>query len=131
MVDCYDAMTSVRPYASNRSPHDAVNELYQQRGKLFQAELVEQFIQNCGIYPIGTLVELSNGTVAVITEVHSLKRLRPRVMLLLGPEKTPLPKFREINLGETEQDEQGAPLTIKRGLPMGAYGLDPVELFLA
>src|SRR5690606_11969586 len=76
MVDCYDAMTSVRPYATNRSPHDAVNELYQQRGKQFQAELVEQFIQNCGIYPIGTLVELSNGTVAVITEVHSLKRLR-------------------------------------------------------
>jgi HD-GYP domain-containing protein (c-di-GMP phosphodiesterase class II) len=131
MVDAYDAMTSVRPYAGNRSPHDAVNELYQQRGKQFQAELVEQFIQNCGIYPIGTLVELSNGTVAVITEVHSLKRLRPRVMLLLGPDKTPLPKFREINLGEIEQDEQGAPLTIKRGLPMGAYGLDPVELFLA
>ena len=32
---------------------------------------------------------------------------------------------------EIEQDEHGAPLTIKRGLPMGAYGLDPVELFLA
>lgn len=131
MVDCYDAMTSVRPYARNRSPHDAVNELYQARGRQFQAELVEQFIQNCGIYPIGTLVELSDGTVAVITEVHSLKRLRPRVMLLLAADKTPLPKFREINLGEIEQDERGAPLTIKRGLPMGAYGLDPVELFLA
>lgn len=130
LVDSYDAMTSVRPYATNRSPHDAVNELYQQRGKLFQTELVEQFIQNCGIYPTGTLVELSNGQVAVITEVHSLKRLRPRVMLLLGPDKSPLAKFREVNLGEVERDEQGEPLTIKRGLPAGAYGLDPVELFL-
>ena len=130
LVDSYDAMTSVRPYAANRSPHDAVNELYQQRGRLFQTELVEQFIQNCGIYPTGTLVELSNGEVAVITEVHSLKRLRPRVMLLLGPDKAPLPKFREVNLGEVDRDERGTPLTIKRGLPAGAYGLDPVELFL-
>lgn len=131
LVDAYDAMTSVRIYAANRSPHDAVNELYQQRGKLFQSELVEQFIQNCGIYPIGTLVELTDGTVAVITEVHSLKRLRPRVMLLLGADKAPLPKFREINLGDDQLDGQGAPLAIRRGLPMGAFGLDPVELFLA
>ena len=129
-MDSYDAMTSARPYAPNRSPHDAINELYQQRGRLFQAELVEQFIQACGIYPTGTLVELSNGQVAVITEVHSLKRLRPRVMLLLGPDKSPLERFRELDMGETEYDENGAPLTIRRGLPNGSYGLDPVELFL-
>lgn len=130
LVDSYDAMTSVRPYAANRSPHDAVNELYQQRGKLFQAELVEQFIQNCGIYPTGTLVELSSGQVAVITEVHSLKRLRPRIMLLLGPDKTPLERFKEIDLGKVERDDQGVALTIRRGLPNGSFGLDPVELFL-
>jgi HD-GYP domain-containing protein (c-di-GMP phosphodiesterase class II) len=130
VVDSYDAMTSVRPYAKSRSPHEAVNELYQQRGKLFQPELVEQFIQNCGIYPTGTLVELSNGQVAVITDVHSLKRLRPRVMLLLDVDKLPLKQFRELDLGEVELDEQGSPLVVKRGLPIGAYGLDPVELFL-
>ena len=33
-------------------------------------------------------------------------------------------------MGETEYDENGAPLTIRRGLPNGSYGLDPVELFL-
>jgi HD-GYP domain-containing protein (c-di-GMP phosphodiesterase class II) len=131
LVDSYDAMTSQRPYASHRSPHEAVAELYRNRGTLFQAELVEQFIQACGIYPIGTLVELSNGSVGVITEVHSLRRLRPRVMLLLGRDKAPLPKFREVNLARVESDEDGAPLAIRRGLPSGMYGLDPVELFLA
>lgn len=131
VVDSYDAMTSVRPYAKSRSPHESVNELYQQRGRLFQAELVEQFIQNCGIYPTGTLVELSNGQVAVITDVHSLKRLRPRVMLLLDADKLPLEQFRQLDLGEVEHDDEGQPLTVTRGLPAGAYGLDPVELFLA
>jgi hypothetical protein len=130
IVDSYDAMTSSRPYAPGRSPHEAINELYRQRGTLFQPELVEQFIQNCGIYPTGTLVELSSGQVAVITEVHSLKRLRPRLMLLLGPDKTPLDRFRELDLGKVDRGEDGLPLTIKRGLPNGAFGLDPIELFL-
>lgn len=130
IVDSYDAMTCVRPYAPVRSPHQAVNELYQQRGKLFQPELVEQFIQNCGIYPTGSLVELSNGQVAVVTDVHNLKRLRPRVMLLLDADKTPLKQFRVLDLGTVEQDDAGRPLSVKGGLPTGAYGIDPVELFL-
>jgi HD-GYP domain-containing protein (c-di-GMP phosphodiesterase class II) len=130
IVDSYDAMISARPYSASRSPHQAVNELYQQRGTLFQAELVEQFIQNCGIYPTGSLVELSNGQVAVVTDVHSLKRLRPRVMLLLDADKTPLQQFRVLDLGETDHDDKGQPLSVKGGLPSGAYGIDPVELFL-
>lgn len=130
VVDSYEAMTSTRPYAKSRSPHQAVNELYLLRGKLFQAELIEQFIQNCGIYPTGSLVELSNGQVAVVTDVHSLKRLRPRVMLLLDADKLPLQQFKVLDLGEVEEDERGQPLTVKSGLPTGAYGIDAVELFL-
>ena len=130
VVDSYEAMTSTRPYAKSRSPHQAVNELYLLRGKLFQAELIEQFIQNCGIYPTGSLVELSNGQVAVVTDVHSLKRLRPRVMLLLDADKLPLQQFKVLDLGEVEEDERGRPLTVKNGLPTGAYGIDAVELFL-
>jgi HD-GYP domain-containing protein (c-di-GMP phosphodiesterase class II) len=51
LVDSYNAMTCSRPHARTRSAHNAVAELYGERGKLFQAELVEQFIQTCGIYP--------------------------------------------------------------------------------
>ena len=130
VVDSYDAMTCIRPYAESRSPHQAVAELYAQRGQQFQAELVEQFIQTCGIYPTGTLVELSTGEVGVVVEVHSLKRLRPRIMLLLDKHKSPLPEFREIDLGAIELDGEGAPLTVKCGLPVGAYGIDSKDLFL-
>ena len=69
---------------------------------------MEQFIQTCGIYPTGSLVELSDGQVGVVVEVHSLKRLRPRVMLLLDADKAPLREFREIDLGETELDDAAA-----------------------
>lgn len=130
LVDSYDAMTCVRPWAGSLSPHKAVAELYELRGKQFQAELVEQFIQTCGIYPTGSLVELSTGEVGVVTAVHSLKRLRPRLMLLLDRDKRPLAQFRPLDLSVVEHADDGEPLMVRTGLPIGAYGIDPKELFL-
>jgi HD-GYP domain-containing protein (c-di-GMP phosphodiesterase class II) len=130
LVDSYDAMTSQRPYAPSRAPHQAVAELYEQRGRLYQAELVEQFIQACGIYPTGSLVELSDGRVGVVIAVHSLRRLRPTLMLLLDAGKRPLPRFERLDLSRVELDAQGRPLLVRQGLPAGAFGLDAHELFL-
>ena len=130
LIDSYDAMTSVRPHAASRSPHEVVMELYECRDRLFQAELVEQFIRTSGIYPTGSLIELSDGTVGVVMSVHSLKRLRPCVMLLLDEHKRPLPEFRAVDLSEIAEDEHNRPLNIKSSLPRGAYGIDTAELFL-
>lgn len=130
LIDIYDAMTSVHSYIDSRSPHQTVMELYQSRDSLFQAELVEQFIQTCGIYPSGSLVELSDGRVAVVTAVHDLKRLRPSVMILMDADKMPLREFQSIDLGRTEDNPSAQMLTIKRGLQQGAFGIDPAELFL-
>ena len=130
IIDTYDALTKDRLHAPGLSPHQAVSELYKMRGTLFQAEIIEQFIQTCGIYPTGSLVELSNGQVGVITAVHSLKRLRPSVMVLLDANKVPLAQFHTIDLSQVTLDANGEPLVIKAGLPPRAFGIDPVELFL-
>ncbi|UXI68161.1 HD-GYP domain-containing protein [Tahibacter amnicola] len=130
IVDSYDAMVCVRPYVPSNSPHKAVTDLYEHRGTLFQAELVEQFIQTCGIYPTGSLVELSSGEVGVVSAVHSLKRLRPTVMVLLDRNKTPLRQFRTLDLAVVDKDDRGQPLSVKCGLPSGAFGIKPRELFL-
>ncbi|MEO5596355.1 MAG: HD domain-containing phosphohydrolase [Lysobacteraceae bacterium] len=130
LIDCYDAMTSVQPHAGSLSPHQSVMQLYEARDTLFQSELVEQFIQTCGIYPSGSLVELSDGRVGVVTAVHDLKRLRPSVMLLLDAGKSPLREFRSLDLSELHDQQGDEAITIRRGLPQGAYGVDPAELFL-
>ncbi|MFC0677824.1 HD-GYP domain-containing protein [Lysobacter korlensis] len=130
IIDSYDAMTSVRPYAPSRSPHQAVMELYHGRDRLFQGELVEQFIRASGIYPTGSLVELTDGTVGVVMSVNTLRRLRPVVMLLLDQSKMPLREFKPIDLSEVLTDADGQPLNIRGGLPRGAFGIDPAALFL-
>lgn len=130
LIDTFDAMTSVRTYAPSKSPHEAVMTLYETRDRLFQAELVEQFIRTCGIYPTGSLVELSDGTVGVVMAINSLKRLRPCVMLLLDVDKRPLAHFRTVDLSEVEVDALGHPLSVVSSLPPDAYGLDRSLLFL-
>ena len=130
VVDSYDAMTCARPYAQSRSPHQAVNELYRLRGTLFQAELVEQFIQNCGIYPTGSLVELSNGQVGGGHRRAQPQAPAPERDAAAGRRQAAVAAVPVLDLGEVEEDDAGQPLTVKGGLPTGAYGIDPVELFL-
>ena len=107
IVDCYDAIISERPFATALSPHDAVKKLYEWRDIDFQAELVEQFIQVVGIYPVGTIVELSDGRVGVIVAQHRVWRLRPQVMLLLNQDKEPYTSFDIIDLFTETTDADG------------------------
>lgn len=125
VIDSYAAMTGTRPFAAGRSPSEAINELYTMRGTLFQASVVEQFIQCFGIYPTGSLVELSNGEIAAVTTIDPAKRLRPQVLVLRDISQQPLARPRPLDLGRVSEDATGLPLTIRVGLPAGAFGVSP------
>jgi HD-GYP domain-containing protein (c-di-GMP phosphodiesterase class II) len=127
LVDSFDAITSLRPYVHGgpRSAHEAISELYSLRGSRFQAELVEQFIQAVGLYPTGSLVELSSGEVGAVVAVNGLRRLRPKLMMILDANKQPYAEFHYLDLSTESLD-----LRISRGLAPGAYGIDMHEFFL-
>jgi HD-GYP domain-containing protein (c-di-GMP phosphodiesterase class II) len=124
IVDTYDALTSNRSYAQAVSPSDAIKLLYEARDEDFQAELVEAFIQAIGIYPAGTLVELSSGEVGVVVAEYRTRRLRPKVMLLLDADKRNLPNAKVIDLQEIATAPGARMVTIKKSLEPDAYGID-------
>lgn len=129
IVDSFDAMSSARVYQPASARHHVLQSLYRERDRLFQAELIEQFSQSIGVYPTGSLVELSSGEVAVVTAQNSARRLMPKVTVLTRPDKTVNPAFRQIDLWQ-QPDADGPRLTIHRALQPGAYGLDLAEFFL-
>ncbi|MHB8405374.1 MAG: HD-GYP domain-containing protein [Gammaproteobacteria bacterium] len=130
MADCYDAITSPRPYSKLRSPYEAVREIYSWRGTLFQAEVVEQFMQVVGVFPTGSLVELNTGAVAVVIAQNEARRLKPRVMLILDEKKKRLPQFNTVDLLFDSHLKGAENLWIEKCLESGAYGIDPQELYI-
>ncbi len=130
LVDCFDAIISERPFASPMSPHDAVKKLYEWRDIDFQPELVEQFIQVVGIYPVGTVVELSDGRVGVIVAQNRVWRLRPQIMLLLDENKQSYKDFDVINLFTEVTGIDGESLDIVRSVEPGRYGIDAEQFYL-
>jgi len=124
IVDTYDALTTHRQYASAIAPSDAIKLLYNSRDEDFQAELVESFIQAIGIYPAGTLVELSSGEVGVVVAEYRIRRLRPKVMVLLDANKNKLSAATIIDLQEEGDDPSVPALSIKKSLEPKAYNID-------
>lgn len=124
IVDCYDAITSHRSYARALPPSAAIKKLYEWRDIEFQAELVEEFIQAVGIYPAGTLVELSSGEVAVVVAEYRTRRLRPKVMVLLDSDKQPLMHVKTVDLISEKITADGKPLEITGSLEPEAYGIE-------
>ena len=130
IIDCYDAMTSKRPYGDPVSPYTALQEIYNWRNKYFQEELVEQFLQCLGVFPTGTLVEMHTGEVGIVMAQNKTRRMSPQVMLLLDKNKKPLPDYHVIDLMNQPAEYSEEPLTIFRGLDPGAYDIDPTEFYL-
>ncbi|MCK9530783.1 MAG: HD-GYP domain-containing protein [Gammaproteobacteria bacterium] len=68
IVDVYDALTSVRVYKDAWEPSFALKKLLEWSPAQFDATLVQQFIRCIGIYPVGSMVELSSGRVGFVVD---------------------------------------------------------------
>lgn len=99
IVDTYDAMTSKRPFGKLHTPSQAMESLYKQRNKLFSAKLVDEFIQAIGLYPSGSAVQLSDGSIGLVLSHNKAKRLKPEVLLIKdgNGETLEKPKFLDLS----------------------------------
>ena len=131
IVDSFDALTSARPHRPALARAAALQLLYRERGQLYQPELVEQFVQCLGVYPVGTLVELNTGEVGIVMGQNPARRLRPKLMLLTSPDKRLREHFLSLDLLTMRYGEvSDTDVHIVRSLDPGAYGLEPTELYL-
>lgn len=79
IVDVYDALTSNRIYHDGREPTEVLKKLLEWSDHHFNLNLVHKFIRTIGIYPVGTLVKLESGYLAVVIEQHHEDLLHPLV----------------------------------------------------
>lgn len=131
LVDTFCAMTSKRAYDEPLSTQRALEALIRQRDIKFSANVVDGFIQCIGLYPAGTLVELNSGEIAVVIAQNRVRRMQPRVLVLLCADKTPNHHPPTLDLLYSPLTPAGEPYRILRALPTGAHGIDPSEFYLS
>ena len=122
ILDAFDAMISYRPYAQQRTVYDAIRVLYKGRATEFDSALVDQFIELMGVYPIGTLVELSSGEVAVVIGQNHDARLLPKIAVVRDRNKQPVSE-RVVNLKHLTGNDGLPQFRVKTMLHDGSYGI--------
>jgi putative nucleotidyltransferase with HDIG domain len=81
VTNAFDNLCNPPNPARALTPHEALSVMYgQQRGQ-FEALPLSTFIRCMGIYPPGTVVVLSNDTMAMVVSVNSARPLKPTVLV--------------------------------------------------
>lgn len=128
MAHYYEELINPLPGKEALTPVEAISNLYNERGNLFQKELIETFIQAIGIYPTGSLVKLTNNAIGVVMEQPENSRLRPKIVIVKDSMNIKLDKPQIVKLSDNPTDRFGMPLQIEKSLRSTSLEIDSQEL---
>ncbi len=121
IVDTYVSLINGRSCKEPVTPNVALDYMYKQKGKLFHPQMLDQFIQVIGLYPVGTMVKLNSGDIGFVIKQNKSWRTKPVVMIVMNRHHEKLEKPIHIDL--MVQPKNKKEITIVSDLPMDAHGL--------
>ena len=132
IADVYEAMTHERVYRTSYFTPDAVlKKMWDEAGKSFDRILLKRFIHMMGIYPIGSVVELSNGSIGLVTDYpDENERSQPLILMLVHDNQGNWQRGETIYLADQEIKEGSGHLNIARVIPPAQLRINPAEFFL-
>ncbi|MEN8135926.1 MAG: HD domain-containing phosphohydrolase [Thermodesulfobacteriota bacterium] len=128
IADVYDALTSPRVYRKEAISADlALGMMLEQSGTVFDPILLKVFINMLGVYPLGTLLRLDGGELALVSQRSTSDDIsRPWVLLLHPTENGGYSKGTEIDL--SEKDSTGSYLRrIEKSMNPVTFNIQPAE----
>jgi HD-GYP domain-containing protein (c-di-GMP phosphodiesterase class II) len=82
MCDVYDALAQRRSYKKDFPPKKIYNIMMDGKGSSFEPELLESFYRVLGVWPIGTIVSLSNRKIAIVRKTNEKDIFSPVVEVI-------------------------------------------------
>ena len=86
LCDCYDALRARRSYKRDYPPEMIHTIMCKERGALFDPNLFDEFFRFLGVYPVNTIVELSNGFTAIVRAQNEDNIFAPKVEVVVPSE---------------------------------------------
>lgn len=108
VVDEYDSLLHKRRDSETLMPSEALGQIYAKTRTQFPDDVVVALIKTVGVYPPGSIVELSDGKIGLVLNLNMESRMRPMVLLYDPSASSARPNVIDL---ATEQDR-----SIVRGL---------------
>lgn len=110
----YDGLCNPGNLAQALTPHEALSTMFARQRARFDPKVLQLFIRCLGVYPPGTVVELSNGMTAMVATVNTARPMRPLVVVY----DAGVPRL-EAMLLDLDQEQNQAAVTIVKALRPG------------
>ena len=81
LVNRYDKLCNPAQLALSLTPHEALSQIFSQSRNKFDATMLNAFIRMMGVYPPGSLVQLTDDRFAAVVSCNSSRPLKPRVLV--------------------------------------------------
>jgi HD-GYP domain-containing protein (c-di-GMP phosphodiesterase class II) len=130
IVDRYDAMTSTRVYRKQPiPPHKALAIMFHSQQHQHDRGLLRYFMNMMGVFPLGTVVRLSDDSLGVVVGGAKEPQLRhfPLVKMILDQDGRPA-SGEKLDLSATAKDPE--PLRVEEIVDAGDYGIEIMDYIL-
>ena len=118
LVNCYDGLCNPAVSIHALTPHEALAQLFVQNKTSFDSIVLGDFIRMMGVYPPGSIVQLSDERYAMVVSVNAVRPLRPQV-IVYDPE---VPREETVALHLEEFPQVGIRRSLKPSqLPRSAF----------
>ena len=125
IADCYDALTTNRPYRKVLTPKSALQVMAGEEGAHFKPRLLRRFFDMIGVYPLGSLVQLNTGEVGVVRKRNPADPERPQVLVVRDADGKPLAEDTVVDLARRDGKTGDYARSIEAELPYtSAPGVD-------
>jgi HD-GYP domain-containing protein (c-di-GMP phosphodiesterase class II) len=119
VADSFDALTSKRSYRKPEERRQALSLIQAGAGRSYDPRVVRTFVRLLGVFPVGSLVQLSTGEIAAVIRNHERMLARPTVRLVLDQHGDPM---EPVDVDLTGRNVEGE---FVRSV---ARSIDPVEV---
>ena len=81
IANYYDELCNPVNIANALTPHEALSTMFAKLRMRFDPKLLQVFVRCLGVYPPGTVVQLSNGAIGMVATINTAKPMRPMVVV--------------------------------------------------